>query len=194
MDRRIIADIRRIIVERDSLKCKQLLPELPRSYICSPVWRPLNDLSKHTRLLTPASFRSRFSWQRRSAARRRTKTRLTALASISPSGSPRHRTMTFERGWAEGGYEGAQLAIADGTTLAELGLGSADEANIEIVEEPNRGFLGMGAREALVRVTPKPKKETRQRRRKRGGGGEQGRQQQGRGHDSDNSQQWLIVS
>ena len=38
----------------------------------------------------------------------------------------------------------------------------------------------MGAREALVRVTPKPKKEKRQRRRKRGGGTEQGRQQKGR--------------
>ncbi|MBT8166455.1 MAG: hypothetical protein HKO63_10815 [Acidimicrobiia bacterium] len=81
--------------------------------------------------------------------------------------------------WVE--VRGRTVEAAVEAALAELGLASADEANIEVVEEPNRGFLGMGSREALVRVTPKPKQEKRQRRRKRGGGGsEKGRQQKGR--------------
>lgn len=90
--------------------------------------------------------------------------------------------------WVE--VRGRTVEAAVEAALAELGLSSADEAKIEIVEEPNRGFLGMGGREALVRVTPKPKQEKRQRRRKRGGGGkgeQGGRQQQprseGKGRD-----------
>ena len=80
--------------------------------------------------------------------------------------------------WVE--VRGRTVEAAVEAALAELGLSSADEATIEIVEEPNRGFLGMGGREALVRVTPKPKQEKRPRRRKRGGGGkgEQGGRQQ----------------
>ena len=78
--------------------------------------------------------------------------------------------------WVE--VRGRSVEAAIEAALAELGLSSADEATIEIVEEPNRGFLGMGGREALVRVSPKPKEEKRPRRRSRGGGGGEGRQAQ----------------
>ncbi len=80
--------------------------------------------------------------------------------------------------WVE--VRGSSVEKAVEAALAELGLGSADEATIEIVEEPTRGFLGIGSREALVRVSPKRKSEKRQRRRKRNGGSgrEQGRGRQ----------------
>ncbi len=57
---------------------------------------------------------------------------------------------------------------------------SRDAVNIEVVEEPKKGFLGMGGLDAKVRVTMKPKKK---RRRGRGGrsarGEKQDRQQAG---------------
>lgn len=86
--------------------------------------------------------------------------------------------------WVE--VRGSSVDVAVEAALAELGLGSREEAIIEIVEEPTRGFLGMGSREALVRVSPKPKSSKRTRRRKRpdgGGGGGDGRGQQQQGRD-----------
>jgi len=78
--------------------------------------------------------------------------------------------------WVE--VRGSSVDVAVEAALAELGLSSRDEAKIEIMEEPTKGFLGMGSREALVRVSPKPKTEKRPRRRKRGGsGGGEGRQE-----------------
>jgi spoIIIJ-associated protein len=74
--------------------------------------------------------------------------------------------------WVE--VRGNSVEVAVEAALAELGLSSREEANIEIVEEPSRGFLGMGSREALVRVSAKPKTDKRQRRRKRGNGGDRG--------------------
>jgi spoIIIJ-associated protein len=74
--------------------------------------------------------------------------------------------------WVE--VRGNSVEVAVEAALKELGLSSREEANIEIVEEPSRGFLGMGSREALVRVSPKPKTEKRPRRRKRGNGGDRG--------------------
>lgn len=44
-------------------------------------------------------------------------------------------------------------AIARG--LTELGL-ARDEVDIEILQEPSRGILGIGAREAVVRLTRRP--------------------------------------
>jgi spoIIIJ-associated protein len=74
--------------------------------------------------------------------------------------------------WVE--VRGNSVEVAVEAALSELGLSSREEANIEIVEEPSRGFLGMGSREALVRVSAKPKAEKRPRRRKRGNGGDRG--------------------
>ena len=50
--------------------------------------------------------------------------------------------------------------------LGELGLTSVDGADVEVIQEGKRGFLGMGGQDAVVRLSPKPAK----RRRRRGGG------------------------
>lgn len=85
--------------------------------------------------------------------------------------------------WVE--VRGSTVDVAVEAALSELGLSTREEADIEVVEEPAKGFLGMGSRDALVRVTRKPKQEKRQRRRKRGGGnnrsGQKPRQQSGGG-------------
>lgn len=48
--------------------------------------------------------------------------------------------------------EDVETAIAEG--LSKLGLGRS-EVEIEVLEEGRRGFLGIGGREALVRLTPR---------------------------------------
>lgn len=78
--------------------------------------------------------------------------------------------------WVE--VRGKSVEVAIEAALAEMGLSSREEAVIEIVEEPTRGFLGVGSREALVRVSPKPKTEKRQRRRRKGGSGGENRSQE----------------
>jgi spoIIIJ-associated protein len=55
--------------------------------------------------------------------------------------------------------------------MRALEVTSRDAVDIEIVEEPKKGFLGIGGQEARVRVTLKPKKR---RRRGRGGKGSRG--------------------
>lgn len=70
--------------------------------------------------------------------------------------------------WVE--VRGSSVDVAVEGGLTDLGLNSRDEAIIEVLEEPAKGFMGVGSRDALVRVSKKPK-EKRQRRRKRGSGG-----------------------
>jgi spoIIIJ-associated protein len=64
--------------------------------------------------------------------------------------------------WVE--VTGRTVEQAIEVALAELGVERA-EASIEIVQEPERGFLGFGGRDAVVRVKRAPKR----RRRRRGG-------------------------
>jgi spoIIIJ-associated protein len=75
--------------------------------------------------------------------------------------------------WVE--VRGSSVDVAVEGGLADLGLSSREDAVIEVIEEPAKGFLGVGSKDALVRVSRKPK-EKRQRRRKRGGGGSGGQQ------------------
>lgn len=53
--------------------------------------------------------------------------------------------------------------------LAELGIEKQEYAEIEILQEPDKGFLGIGRTDAIVRVREKPKPK-RRRRRGRGSG------------------------
>ncbi|HSM01713.1 MAG TPA: RNA-binding cell elongation regulator Jag/EloR [Acidimicrobiia bacterium] len=43
--------------------------------------------------------------------------------------------------------------------LEELGLASEDEAEIEVLQEPTRGFLGIGGEDAVVRIRRRQKQE-----------------------------------
>lgn len=56
---------------------------------------------------------------------------------------------------------------ATAVALEELGLDSEDQADIEVLEQPTKGFLGMGGQDAVIRVKPKPGGSDR--RRSRGG-------------------------
>lgn len=71
--------------------------------------------------------------------------------------------------WVE--VKGPSIEVAVAAALEELGLSNAEEADVEVLQEPEKGFLGVGRREAVVRVKTKPKQQQRRRRRGRGGRG-----------------------
>lgn len=62
--------------------------------------------------------------------------------------------------------------------MKDLSVESRDAVDIEVVDEPKKGFLGLGGQEARVRVSTKPKGG---RRRSRGRRSKDGRGQEGRG-------------
>jgi spoIIIJ-associated protein len=71
--------------------------------------------------------------------------------------------------------------------LAELGIEKQEYAEIEILQEPDKGFLGIGRTDAIVRVKEKPKPK-RRRRRGRGSDEDSGeRRNDGRDRDSGRS-------
>lgn len=59
------------------------------------------------------------------------------------------------------------VELAVEAAMQELGVEDRDQLAVEVVNEPVKGFLGMGGQDALVRVRKKP----RDRKRKRGGRG-----------------------
>ncbi len=87
--------------------------------------------------------------------------------------------------WVEA--TGTTVEIAVQAAMAELGLESADDAQVEVIQQPKAGFLGVGGRSAIVKVSRKPR--TRNRRGRRGAKGDgngSGRKQQssnGRSND-----------
>ena len=71
--------------------------------------------------------------------------------------------------WVEVSAKTVEMAVS--TALDELGL-SKDEAEVEVIQEPERGFMGFGGSEAIVRVKKAVAQDKpRRRRRGRGGGG-----------------------
>lgn len=61
---------------------------------------------------------------------------------------------------------GKTVDVAVEAALQELGI-DRDRAEIEVIQEPEKGFLGMGGKDAVVRV--KARSQKRRRRRRRGG-------------------------
>lgn len=61
---------------------------------------------------------------------------------------------------------GKTVDVAVEAALQELGI-DRERAEIEIIQEPEKGFLGMGGKDAVVRV--KARSQKRRRRRRRGG-------------------------
>lgn len=61
---------------------------------------------------------------------------------------------------------GKTVDVAVEAALQELGI-DRDRAEIDVIQEPEKGFLGMGGKDAVVRV--KARSQKRRRRRRRGG-------------------------
>ncbi|MDJ0791103.1 MAG: RNA-binding cell elongation regulator Jag/EloR [Acidimicrobiia bacterium] len=72
--------------------------------------------------------------------------------------------------WVE--VESKTVDLAVEVAMSELGVTDRADVEVSVVQEPKPGFLGVGGREAIVRVTKAPKK--RKRRRGRGGRGGSG--------------------
>jgi spoIIIJ-associated protein len=76
--------------------------------------------------------------------------------------------------WVE--VKGSTVDLAVKFALEELGLESKEEAEVEVIQKPKAGFLGMGGQDAIVKVSRAPKKRRRRRRGRSGSG--QGSEQQ----------------
>jgi spoIIIJ-associated protein len=87
--------------------------------------------------------------------------------------------------WVE--VQGKTVDVAVQVAIGELGLESEDDVQIEVIQEAKPGFLGMGGREAIVKVTRAPK-QRRRRRRGRGKRDEDSKTQQ-QGDTSRNQRQ-----
>ncbi len=86
--------------------------------------------------------------------------------------------------WVE--VEGNTVDEAVSLAMNELGIADRGDAEIQVIQEPKGGFLGMGGRTAIVKVS-KAKPKSRRRRRSRGGrGGRSGSKDNTR---ADNEQQ-----
>lgn len=84
----------------------------------------------------------------------------------------RVRNATAEEGsdrmdWVE--VEGATVDEAVELALKEFGLQSKEDVNVDVIQEPKVGFLGMGGKDAIVRVTRAPTRRKRRRSRNRSG-------------------------
>jgi spoIIIJ-associated protein len=69
--------------------------------------------------------------------------------------------------WVE--VQGKSVDVAVQVAMSELDAKSREDIDVEIIQEPKPGFLGMGGREAIVKVTKAPKKRRRRRSRGRNG-------------------------
>lgn len=68
--------------------------------------------------------------------------------------------------WVE--VSGKTVEIATAFALKELGLSTPDDAIVEVISEGERGFLGIGGKDAVVRVKPRPSGKKRRRRKRAG--------------------------
>lgn len=65
--------------------------------------------------------------------------------------------------WVE--VTGTTVDVAVEAALTELGLESVEQAEVEVIQEAKAGFLGVGGRSAIVKVSRKPRKRNRRNRR-----------------------------
>ena len=69
--------------------------------------------------------------------------------------------------WVE--VQGKTVDLAVGVAIDELGIDSREDALVEVIQDAKAGFLGMGGREAIVKVTRAPKQPRKRRRSRRKG-------------------------
>lgn len=72
--------------------------------------------------------------------------------------------------WVEVRGKSVEVAIAAG--MQELGISNREGVDVEVIQEPERGFLGLGGKDAIVRVKPRASGRNRRRKRGRGEGGD----------------------
>lgn len=70
--------------------------------------------------------------------------------------------------WVE--VQGRTVDIAVDVAIKELGLKTREDAKVEIIQDPKAGFLGIGGRDAIVKVSKAPRRRRRRRSRSRSGG------------------------
>jgi predicted RNA-binding protein Jag len=80
--------------------------------------------------------------------------------------------------WVEVAAKTIEEATREGLTA--LGIESIDDAEVEVVQEPKLGFLGLGGQDARVIVRSKPQQRKRRRSRGRRGKGKKPEDRQGR--------------
>jgi spoIIIJ-associated protein len=71
--------------------------------------------------------------------------------------------------WVE--VRGKSIDVAVAAAMNELGVSERAQVDVEVVQEPEKGFLGLGGRDAIVRVKPKVRQGRARDRRPRAGGG-----------------------
>lgn len=71
--------------------------------------------------------------------------------------------------WVE--VEGNSITEAVEMAMGELGIKHRDDAEVEVIQEPKAGFLGMGGKAAIVKVTKSQDRLKRRRGRGRGSDG-----------------------
>ena len=69
--------------------------------------------------------------------------------------------------WVE--VRGKSTDVAIEAAMQELGADSRELIDVEVIQEPEKGFLGFGGQDAIVKVKLKPKSSGRKRRRRRKG-------------------------
>ncbi|HKY48489.1 MAG TPA: RNA-binding cell elongation regulator Jag/EloR [Acidimicrobiia bacterium] len=70
--------------------------------------------------------------------------------------------------WVE--VRGKTVDVAVAAAMQELAIADREGVDVEVIQEPEKGFLGMGGKDAIVRVKPRPQGRNRKRRRGRGEG------------------------
>ncbi|HJU52089.1 MAG TPA: RNA-binding cell elongation regulator Jag/EloR [Acidimicrobiia bacterium] len=85
--------------------------------------------------------------------------------------------------WVE--VRGKSIEVAVAAAMNELGVTDRSEVDVEVVQEPEKGFLGLGGRDAIVRVKPQVRRgRGRDRRPRTGAGRTGGSRPEGRSRES----------
>ena len=71
--------------------------------------------------------------------------------------------------WVE--VRGKSIDVAVAAAMNELGISDRSQVDVEVVQEPEKGFLGLGGRDAIVRVKPRVRRGRVRERRPRSAGG-----------------------
>lgn len=88
--------------------------------------------------------------------------------------------------WVE--VRGKTVDVAVAAAMQELSIADREGVDVEVIQQPEKGFLGLGGKDAIVRVKPRSQGRNRKRRRGRGEGeGDRSVQSQGSRSSGDRS-------